>query len=103
MSFSLLPLPTAIVCSIPKDQNDQGTRHSSHMGGDTLECRVGCWVNQFYIMKAGRSEVLLSPLLGTAPTNVSNTERRWKYLTPSDESIARSANDESKICAVVER
>ena len=28
--------------SIPNDQYDQGPRHPSHMGGDTLGCRVGC-------------------------------------------------------------
>ena len=38
--------------SIPKDQNDQGPRHPGHMGEDTLGCRVGCWVNQFYIIKS---------------------------------------------------
>ena len=31
--------------SIPKDQNDQGSRHPGHMGGDTLGCRVGCLVS----------------------------------------------------------
>ena len=38
------------MASVLEDQADQVLRHPGHMGGDTLECRVGCLVNQFYIM-----------------------------------------------------
>ena len=40
----------SVINSIPKDQYDQGLRHPSHMGGDTLGCRVGCSGVQIYIM-----------------------------------------------------
>ena len=53
-----LPKRPPIGYSIPKDQNDQGPRHSSHMGGDTLECRVGSLVNQFCACEVAAHEGL---------------------------------------------
>ena len=38
----LLAAGNLVRVSIPKDQYDQGPRHPSHMGEDTLGCRVGC-------------------------------------------------------------
>ena len=36
--------------SVLEDQANQGLRHPGQMGGNTLECRVGSLVNQFYII-----------------------------------------------------